>query len=95
MIAAIELISGGNMRPGVVASALRGLVIAGIASMAGCGPSAAPEQTPAERGRLVVALPAISAEAVERVSMLGDVQGEVEVRVFAQLPERIRALHVH
>lgn len=27
--------------------------------------------------------------------MLGDVQGEVEVRVFSLVPERIRTLHVH
>ncbi|MDQ3035650.1 MAG: biotin/lipoyl-binding protein, partial [Myxococcota bacterium] len=47
-----------------------------------------------DRGRLVVVEPATLGVAEERVTMLGDVQGEVEVRVFAQLPERIRTLHV-
>src|SRR5690606_34397177 len=44
--------------------------------------------------RLVVTEPVRVEDAVERVVILGDVRGEQEVRVFAQVLERIRVLHV-
>ncbi|UJR79526.1 efflux RND transporter periplasmic adaptor subunit [Sandaracinus amylolyticus] len=74
------------MRAGVV-------VLVGVLASA-CGASEAAAPAVAERGRLVVVEPSVSGVAEERVTMLGDVQGEVEVRVFAQVPERIRVLHV-
>lgn len=71
---------------------LRAGLFAVLSVASGCAGGTATE--PADRGRLVVVEPATSGVAEERVSMLGDVQGEVEVRVFAQMPERIRVLHV-
>lgn len=47
-----------------------------------------------DRGRLVVVAPAVSDLAEERITLLGDIQGELEVRVFAPIPERIERLHV-
>ena len=44
--------------------------------------------------RLVVTAEAARDVAVDRLVLLGDVEGEVDVRVFAELPERIRTLHV-
>lgn len=47
-----------------------------------------------ERPRVVTTEPVAADEAVEAVVLLGDVRGASEVRVFAQLPERVRELHV-
>jgi membrane fusion protein (multidrug efflux system) len=44
--------------------------------------------------RLVSTERVVVGDAVDRVRILGDVHGEREVRVFAQVPERIRVLHV-
>lgn len=52
----------------------------------------APPQEPPPR--LVVTDRAVVEDAVDRVVILGDVHGEQEVRVFAQVPERIQVLHV-
>ncbi len=60
-------------------------------AVAGC--AKAPERAD-ERARLVVTEPAVVDDAVDRIAILGDVHGEQEVRVFAQVPERIRVLHV-
>lgn len=60
--------------------------------LAGCGAAEAEEDSANER--LVVVAPVATGEAVDRIRLLGDVHGEVEIRVFAQLPERIRQLHV-
>lgn len=57
----------------------------------GCGGDEAPEPDPA---RLVVVDLVVAEDAVDRLVLLGDVHGEVEVRVVPQLPERIRVLHV-
>lgn len=65
------------------------LVLAG----AGCRRGSAPAPL-AERGRLVVVDTAMTGVAEDRVSLLGEVHGEVEVRVFSPLVERIRTLHV-
>jgi membrane fusion protein (multidrug efflux system) len=47
-----------------------------------------------ETARLVEVSDAFEADAVDRLTLLGDVHGEIEVRVFAQLPERVREVHV-
>ena len=65
--------------------------LACLASLAACGEEEVGEQPPE---RLVVVAPVETGEAVDRLELLGDVHGEVEIRVFAQLPERIRELHV-
>ncbi|HJL15751.1 MAG TPA: efflux RND transporter periplasmic adaptor subunit [Sandaracinaceae bacterium LLY-WYZ-13_1] len=52
------------------------------------------EEEPEEPPRLVVTGRAVVDDAVDRVELLGDVHGAREVRVFAQVPERIRVLHV-
>ena len=67
---------------------LFGLVLA-LAACSGAG--SAEHEAPV---RLVVVAPAATEDAVDRLRLLGDVHGEVEIRVFAQLPERIRQLHV-
>lgn len=43
---------------------------------------------------MVEVAPVVSDDAVLELTLLGDVHGEVEVRVFSQLPERVRELHV-
>ena len=58
---------------------------------AGCGAKAPP---PAERARVVAVDTVVEGDAVERLELLGDVEGELEVKVFAQLAERITRLHV-
>lgn len=58
----------------------------------GCGERA--DSSPASRPRLVVTDRVVLKDAVDRVQILGDVRGLQEVRVFAQVPERIRVLHV-
>ncbi len=66
-----------------------------LALLAGCdrlrGASEEESEPPA---RLVVTERVTREDAVDRVEILGDVHGEQEVRVFAQVPERIRVLHV-
>jgi len=64
-----------------------------LTASCGCG-SDAHSAVPDDPGRLVVLGQAVTDDAVERVVVLGDVQGEVEVRIFAQVPERVRVLHV-
>src|SRR5690606_25764970 len=59
-----------------------------------CDRFAPPEQAQEPPPRLVVTEPMRVEDAVERVQILGDVHGDQEVRVFAQVPERIRVLHV-
>ena len=61
---------------------------------AGCdrfAPKAESEEPPP---RLVITEPMRVEDAIERLEILGDVHGDQEVRVFAQVPERIRVLHV-
>ena len=45
--------------------------------------------------RLVVVGESELGDTVETVRILGDLQGEIEVRVFAEVPARIRTLSVH
>ena len=76
--------------PSVLALAL----LASTASaVGGCDRFGDPEPVE-EPARLVVIGRVVVDDAVDRVVLLGDVHGEQEVRVFAQLPERIRVLHV-
>ncbi|MEA5559531.1 efflux RND transporter periplasmic adaptor subunit, partial [Nodularia spumigena] len=56
-----------------------------------CAPE---EEAPEPAPRLVVTELAARGDAVDRVVLLGDVEGDVDVRVFAEIPERIRELHV-
>ncbi len=67
------------------------LVLLAAAAL-GCG-AGAPEE-PEPPARLVLTAPVRTEDAVDELELLGDVRGEVEIRVFAQLPERIRQLHV-
>jgi len=60
--------------------------------LAACQPE--PDEAPAERARLVETARVLRDTAVDRLVLLGDVHGEVEVRVFAEMPERIQTLHV-
>jgi membrane fusion protein (multidrug efflux system) len=66
-------------------------VVVALVAVAGCKPPAPPA---AERPRLVAVEPVAVGDAVERLELLGDVEGELEVKVFAQLSERITRLHV-
>lgn len=63
-----------------------------LATACGQFATAEPEAEPVPR--LVVTEPIRIEDAVERVRILGDVHGKQEVRVFAQVLERIRVLHV-
>lgn len=67
-------------------------LLAGL-MVAGCG-TGADDAEPAAPSRLVLTAPVETGDAVDRLELLGDVHGEVEIRVFAQVPERIRQLHV-
>jgi RND family efflux transporter MFP subunit len=67
--------------------------ILALVLLAGCDRFASdPPRDPPPR--VVSVERAIAEDAVDRVELLGDVHGEQEVRVFAQVPERIRVLHV-
>ncbi len=70
----------------------RALVVLLAVLALGCQRGEEPEQAP--EARLVVTDRVVVDEAVDRVEILGDVHGREEVRVFAQVPERIRVLHV-
>ncbi|MEM9187831.1 MAG: efflux RND transporter periplasmic adaptor subunit [Myxococcota bacterium] len=56
-----------------------------------CG---ADDEIPAEPSRLVVTEAVVRDNAIDRLVILGDVEGEVEARVFSQVPELITVLHV-
>ena len=76
---------------GVAGFGLASLALSLLLSSAGCD---AGEEEATEQARLVVTDVVMVEDAVDRLELLGDVRGELEVRVFAQLPERIRTLHV-
>lgn len=61
--------------------------------LAACGETTAPEER-VEPGRVVLLEPARSGRAEDQVRLLGEIEGEVQVRVFAQLPEQIERVHV-
>ncbi|HEY8429823.1 MAG TPA: efflux RND transporter periplasmic adaptor subunit [Sandaracinaceae bacterium] len=67
------------------------LALIGVLAL-GCGSRASPPEEPA--ARLVVTDRVTIDDAVDAVEILGDVRGREEVRVFSQVPERIRILHV-
>jgi membrane fusion protein (multidrug efflux system) len=71
--------------------ASRFVLLASLVLAVGCKGKAPP---PPERPRVVSVEPVVPGDAVERIELLGDVEGEVEVKVFAQLAERITRLHV-
>lgn len=68
-------------------------VLAASLAVSACGQGAEEEAVP-ERARLVVVADVERKDAVEQVEVLGDLHGEREVQVFAQLSERVRTLHV-
>jgi RND family efflux transporter MFP subunit len=68
--------------------------VAALLALAGCDRLTGDEEPPEEPPRLVVTDRVVVDDAVDRVELLGDVHGQREVRVFAQVPERIRVLHV-
>jgi membrane fusion protein (multidrug efflux system) len=70
-----------------------GLAMMVGATLVGCDRFGDPEPVE-EPARLVVIDRVVVDDAIDRVVLLGDVHGEQEVRVFAQVPERIRVLHV-
>jgi RND family efflux transporter MFP subunit len=76
------------MRRPALACWLACCLVAGGCDRAAAAPAA-------DRGRLVVVEAATTGAAEERVTLLGDVRGETEIRIFAPVPERIRTLHVH
>lgn len=61
---------------------------------AGCDRFAPKAESDEPPPRLVITEPMRVEDAIERLEILGDVHGDQEVRVFAQVPERIRVLHV-
>lgn len=65
-----------------------------IVLLLGCDKFGGREEETEPPPRLVETERAVRDDAVDRVELLGDVHGEQEVRVFAQVPERIRVLHV-
>lgn len=69
-------------------------MIAATVALAGCGASSNADDA-GTNARLVVVGESALGDAVETVRILGDLQGEIEVRVFSELPARIRTLHVH
>jgi len=72
-------------------------VLAGIFLILGSTLASACEEGEVEaptQPRLVVPTEVRATEAVDRVVLFGEVHGEVEARVFAQLPEQIEKLHV-
>ena len=52
------------------------------------------DEAMADPPRLVVVESVVVDDAIDRVTILGDVHGEREVRVISSVPERIRVLHV-
>lgn len=68
-------------------------VLVALASVLAAGCKGAPPPAP-ERPRVVAVEAVAPGDAVERLELLGDVEGELEVKVHAQLAERITRLHV-
>lgn len=62
--------------------------------LAGCQGLGADEDALADPPRLVVVDRVTVEDAVDRITLLGDLHGEQEVRVVAAMPERIEILHV-
>ncbi|MCB9594410.1 MAG: efflux RND transporter periplasmic adaptor subunit [Sandaracinaceae bacterium] len=76
------------------ARALLGLALAAT-SLVGCDAFGGEDDVMEDPPRLVVVERVAIDDAVERVTLLGDLHGEQEVRVVTTVPERIRVLHVH
>ncbi|MEM9071424.1 MAG: efflux RND transporter periplasmic adaptor subunit [Myxococcota bacterium] len=70
---------------------LKKALLAASVLLIACG-EAEPEPEPP--ARLVRTETVVRDEAVDALVLLGDVEGDVDVRVFPELPERIRAVHV-
>lgn len=74
-----------------------GVVTIGIVAgmwLSGCGGANADADAGAPPARLVVVGDSTLGDTVEVVRVIGDLRGETEVRVFSELPARIRVLHV-
>src|SRR5262245_9375197 len=66
------------------------------AALWGCGGAGASDtDAGASADRLVIVDRTTRGDAVESVRILGELRGEADVRIFAELPARIRTLHVH
>lgn len=76
----------GAVRLGRVALAL---------ALAGCGAGNDASDAGATSSRLVIVDRTTRGDAVESVRILGELGGEADVRIFAEMPARIRTLHVH
>lgn len=76
-----------------LATLLFGSGLSGL-GLVGCGLRTGDADAGTPSARLVVVGESELGDTVETVRILGDLQGEVEVRVFSELPARIRILHV-
>ncbi len=70
------------------------IALASLLALLGCERLMGEEEPAPEPPRLVVTEPVVVDDAVDQITLLGDVHGEREVRVFAQAAERIEVLHV-
>ena len=68
---------------------------AALAALVGCGSVTGTPDAGAASSRLVIVDRTTRGDAVESVRILGDIRGEADVRIFAELPARIRTMHVH
>lgn len=66
------------------------LLAAGALGAVGCGEDAEPPEV----ARLVTVAPVVADEATESLTLLGEVQGEKEVRLAAEVPEKVVEIHV-
>src|SRR5687768_13388291 len=69
--------------------------IGALVARAGCGAASGDADAGASNVRLVIVDRSIPGDAVASVRILGELSGEAHVRIFAELPARIRTLHVH
>lgn len=66
-----------------------------LVTLSACGAASGDADAGPPPTRLVVVGESELGDTVETVRILGDLQGEIEVRVFAEVPARIRTLSVH
>lgn len=65
-----------------------------LVALAGCQGFGQDDESPEDPPRLVVVDRVTVDDAVDQITLLGDLHGEQEVRVLPTVPERIRVLHV-
>ncbi|MCA9610174.1 MAG: efflux RND transporter periplasmic adaptor subunit [Myxococcales bacterium] len=73
---------------------IRAVVGLAFVGLVGCQGFGQEDETPEDPPRLVVVDRVTVDDAIDRISLLGDLHGEQEVRVLPTVPERIRVLHV-